>query len=241
MSNRSRLSRNSSAKMKKQLIWIVICGIIFLYFLFQFGVWALTNISGFFIAMNEKNGSQTSSQKTSSLLTPPILDSLNDATSSALLEVSGRTSDTDGTIQIFINDRKSKDLDIEKDGTFKGIVTGLAGGENSIKARFVAANDDKSDFSKEQTITYSKDAPQIDALSPADNSEFKREEDRIEVSGKTSPGSKVFVNDFIAIVAEDGSFSYMLKLTEGDNLIKVRAENDAGLSGDKTIRVIYRP
>jgi len=241
MSSKSRLSRNHSAKTRKQLIWIVGGSIVFLYLLFQFGLWTITGISGFFISMNEKNENKSDTGKTSVILTPPTVDTLNDATSSATIVVSGRSIETKGTIQIFVNNKKVKDIEIESDSTFEGKVSGLKSGDNSIKARFANEGDEKSDFSREQIVMYAKDAPKIDELSPGDNSEFKREEDRIEISGKTSPGANVFVNDFIAIVDESGGFSYMLKLTEGDNLVKVKAENEAGLSTEKTIRVIYRP
>jgi hypothetical protein len=241
MTNKSRLSRHNAARTKKQLVWILIGSTVLLYLLFQFGLWAITNISGFFIALNEKNESSQNAENTSILLTPPTINTLTDATSSATIAVTGRSQDSEGSIQIFVNDKKVEDLEVKKDGSFEGKISGLKTGENAIKARFVTKNGDKSDFSREQTILYAKDAPKIDDLSPADNSEFKREEDRIEVSGKTSPDAKVYVNDFIAIVDESGGFSYMLKLSEGDNLVKVKAENEAGLTSEKTIRVIYRP
>lgn len=241
MRNRSRLSRHYSSKLKKQLIWTIVVGSIVLYLLFHFGLWAITGISGFFITLNEKNSNSQNTNSSSSILTPPFIDTLSDATSSATLAISGRAQDKNGIIQIFINDTKVEDIEIDDDNTFKSDVSGLKTGENSIKARFVTEDDEKSDFSREQIVIYSKDAPKIEELSPADNSEFRREEDRIEISGKTSADAKVFVNDFIAIVDEVGNFSYMLKLSEGDNLIKVKAENEAGLVSEKTIRVIYRP
>lgn len=113
-------------------------------------------------------------------------------------------------------------------------------GQNTIKARALVG-DRKSDFSKDYLVLYSKEPPKIEEVSPGDGTEFKRGDQDIRVSGKTDPFASVTVNDFVAIVDENGNFSYFLKLNEGENKIIIKAKNKAGKESTKELTVRFSP
>ena len=64
---------------------------------------------------------------------------------------------------------------------------------------------------------------------------------QIEVTGTTSPGAVVTVNDEILIAGEDGSFTTLVVLEEGPNLIEILASNEAGNEAYVQLVVTYQP
>ncbi|GEM_PF-936860 len=61
----------------------------------------------------------------------------------------------------------------------------------------------------------------------------------IRVSGTTDIDATVSVNGSIVEVADDGSFTSIVDLADGPNVIEVVASNPAGSQAGKTITVIY--
>ncbi len=63
----------------------------------------------------------------------------------------------------------------------------------------------------------------------------------IEVKGMTTPDAVVSVNDAVAEVNADGSFSMTVVLEEGPNIIEVLSSDFQGNEESKIITVIYAP
>ncbi|MCI0439885.1 MAG: hypothetical protein L0177_12245 [Chloroflexi bacterium] len=63
----------------------------------------------------------------------------------------------------------------------------------------------------------------------------------IEVKGMTTPDAVVSVNDTVAEVNADGSFSTTVVLEEGPNIIEVLSSDFQGNEESKIITVIYAP
>ena len=59
--------------------------------------------------------------------------------------------------------------------------------------------------------------------------------------GKTDSGVRITVNGFWAVIDENNNFSYSLPLQDGDNAIKVVAQDQAGNKAEKEIKVTYSP
>jgi hypothetical protein len=98
-----------------------------------------------------------------------------------------------------------------------------------------------SGFSESRSISYLKSLPKLEISTPADGASFSKADSEINVSGNTDAENTVRVNDFIAIVDGAGNFSYLLKLSEGDNKIKITATNPAGSNTSKELTVSYSP
>jgi hypothetical protein len=79
----------------------------------------------------------------------------------------------------------------------------------------------------------------IQVLSPQDGAVVNTPQ--IQVTGTSTPGSVVTVNDVILIVGADGQFTAAIPLEEGPNLIEVIASNDSGSETSVELTVTYEP
>lgn len=235
---RSRLARRSEKQTKRQL-YISVGGIIaVLFILYQFGPIALTRTGTFLDSLFGKNIAQINYLSNAPYQTPS-LDPLPTATPSGQLTISGKTNYNNGTVEIYVNDNLEKETDVLDTGDFHSTVT-LTSGENIIKARYVSGKK-MSGFTQEYQVTYVKDAPTLDISYPSDNASFSKGDQQITVTGKTNANSAITVNSRIAIFAGDGTFSYPLNLSEGENKITIVATNTAGKTTSKKITVSYKP
>ena len=76
----------------------------------------------------------------------------------------------------------------------------------------------------------------------ADGQGFNGGDNRtISVSGKTREGAKVTVNGFWSVMQPDGSFSYRLGLQDGENQIRIVAEDEATNRTEKSLKVTFSP
>lgn len=230
---RSRLNKYSDKKTRKTIFFNILGIIIILYLLFKFGVGLLINFS-LFLSGSKDQGS--TSQKTLSYIAPPSLNSIPSATNSAQIVISGN-SVKDSNIELFINNNKTDETQTNEKGEFS-FNNILKNGSNQIKVR-VIIKDKKSDFSNTLSISYINSAPNIEIIYPQDGAQFKKDQNTVNVTGKTDQGVNVTVNGFWAVISDINNFSYNLPLQNGDNEIKIVAIDQAGNKAEKIIKVNY--
>lgn len=236
----SRLSRKTQSRKRRQLILTLSGLALAAFLLFQFALWAITGISSFFIWLNERGSDQTTRRNLQEILSPPILNSIPPGTDKDSITIKGISPQENGSIEIYLNNVLYKEILVAKK-EFTTEVKNLKEGENIIEARFLNQDDKKSPFSKPLTITYSKEPPKLEVDYPSDGSTFRRGDEVIEIRGRTDPDNKIKINDFRAIIDYEGNFSYNFKLSEGDNLITIEAENKAGIKTSRQIKITFSP
>lgn len=231
---KSRLSRKLE-KQTEKTIFLSILGIVaVILFVVKVAVPLLVNLS---LSISD---SKTSEQKKDlEFLSPPILAALPNATNSAEIKISG-TSATKGKIALYVNDSLKDKTDVKKDGTFSFENVNLSSGNNTIKAK-IETDKGKSSFSNPISIAYRNKAPSLSLNTPSDNQSFSKDENSVDITGKTDPGVKITVNDFWAIVDNDGNFSYKFSLKNGENKIQVIAVDEAGNKAQTEKKVTYSP
>lgn len=232
---RSRLNKTLEKETRRNFL-LVTFGLIltFIFFIF-FGTRLLVQFS----LLVEKKGDITSvDDQTAVFIPPPQIDSLPDATNSAEILIKG--SAVNGKkVQLFLNGKKFKETNITADNSFTFTNVRLEEGANTIKARTVLKDGKLSKYSDSITIHYLSDPPELSIDFPSDGQSFTKENNPIRVSGRTSQSAKVTVNDFWAIVDDDGNYHYSLLLKGGENYIKIRAVDKAGNTTEKEIKVTY--
>lgn len=237
MNNRSsRLTQQLENKTKRNLAITVSAIALIVAVLWTFGVPILTSVS--YMLAGSKNEEETTKKVT--YIAPPTLDDTFDATNSARVTISG-SSIAKAKVELFVNNRSEESTNVDNKNTFTFSGVSLKQGNNSIKARVVTDGNQKSDFSNILTIAYLNKPPELSLETPDDGQEFQKDTKIIEVKGKTDPGTKVTVNDFWAIVDDEGQYSYTLPLKDGDNEIKVVATDEGGNTSEKSLRVKYSP
>lgn len=238
MADRSRLSRTSQAKTKKQIIFFAVAIIILIFVALNFGPYLLNSTSSL-TSRFRKQAPDSISQNINNL-EAPFINSIPSATDSARIQISGSSSYSDAQIELYVNGSLYDTAPLASNQRFSFDNVKLTDGNNTIRAR-VKKGTTVSDFTKNYDVSYSVGTPKLDVSSPTDNQEFKRGDQTITVQGVTDPDNDITVNDSKAIVDGSGNFSYYLNLSEGDNTIKITAKNTAGKTTDKSIKVIYKP
>ena len=237
MATRSRLSRRLEKQTRNTLLLSVFGIATILFLLVKFGLPLLVNFS-LLISGPQNSQVQTDNKNSKVFVQPPTLDPLENATNSAKITIKGLSA-AKQTIDVYINDELTDKTETKKDNSFVFENITLSSRENVIKAQATTKEGKKSEFSDPITITYIKDAPKLQVDSPSQDQSFSKDDNPIKVSGKTSPGAHVTVNDFWAIVDEQGNFSYSLRLQNGDNTIKMIATDEAGNKTEIERKVRY--
>lgn len=209
--------------------------VIVLFLLFKFGIPLLTQFSLFIAGGNQANDETQTSDKPM-FIAPPVLNQQFTATNSAQISVSG-TAQNKEQVKLYVNNQVVDTQDTKDDGSFTFDKVILSQGDNTIAAK-IKRDTKESDFSNTLTITYENKAPSLDVNSPSDGQSFSKDPSLV-VKGKTDPDAKVTVNDFQAIVNDDGTFSYNMQMQNGDNQLKIVTMDAAGNKTEKDIKITY--
>lgn len=230
-----RSGRLEENRQKKRLGLAMVGSLVIVLFLILFGVKILI---GFSLLADRLRGNPTT-QMTQPLLLPPILDPLPIATKSATLVLTG--SGPEGSqIIIYINEEEKDRISVEKDGTFKTILTSLADGNNTISARATNGQNNISNPSNILTIDIKKTPPVFELTAPNDHTTINGDTNRVAVEGKTEDNTSVSINGRIVVVRSDNSFSYEYPLNEGENKLTIEVTDDAGNTSIAQRTVTYQ-
>jgi len=237
MARRSRLTRNYVKKSKRNLV-LSIAGILaVLFLLIKYGIPLLSDAS--YMLSRVTNGSsskQTSNTSTdNNFIAPPNLDPLPSTTKNPKISVSGNALSGE-KVSLYLNGIQQEEKDVNSDGSFDFSLT-LSQGDNLIKAKATKGKS-KSDFSDSIDIVYQNKQPNLTIDNPHDGDNLNGG-NFVNVSGKADPDDTVTVNDFQAIIDDQGNWSYNLTLANGGNDIKAVATDQAGNQTQKTIHVNY--
>lgn len=234
---RSRLKRHQNKQSKRRILLLSVVFVGLVVLLVTFGARMIEFIGN--TALLVQGEDDISESNTVSVVQEPFLESIPRSTSESELVVDGSVLVPGGTVILYLNGEEydSDRLGEETDFSFD---VSLDEGENIIRARY-ELDGEQSDYSESVSVTYRSEPPTLEDVSPSDGDEFGRGDQRIAVSGKTDKDARVTVNGFRAFVDQDGEFSYMLGLEEGENKIKVIATNDAGIESEEEFIVRYSP
>ena len=202
----------------------IIGSLAILVFLGLFGVKILI---GFSVLVDKlRGGSPATQQANTVILQPPVLDPLPIATNSATLILTGKSTPK-LTLIIYLNDTEGKKLTVPDDGNFKISDLSFKEGDNSVSAKVTDNKGGVSELSNVVTSTYSKNKPKLDVTSPGDNADLHGDP-TTQITGTTDPDNTITINDRLAVVKSDGSFTYTIQLSNGDNTFKIIATDAAG-------------
>ena len=214
-------------------IALMIAGIIaILIFLFTIGPDLLIQFS---LLMKKSSTANDLKKEELTYIAPPVLNSMNDATKSAEVIISGYAQDKQ-TIKLFVNGKIADKTTVKKNKQFTFSKVKLEKGNNEIKAKAVTQDDQESGYSQSITITYLADPPKLEISSPSDGQTIAKDQRLVTVRGTTDQNVKVTVNDFWAIM-DEGNFSYQISLSDGENTLKIVATDFANNQTTKEIKV----
>lgn len=229
---RSRIKAHIKQQNRKSIFLIIILLILVVTFGMKF-------IVGFSVLLEKLKNPRDESVVAQGVdyIAPPVLNPLPSATKEEKISVSGYSSSSNVSINLYVNGELIDKTESRSDKNFTFENVPLDSGENEIKARIESDKSKKSGFSQSVKIAYLNKPPSLEISSPNNDQTFKKDESPIEVSGKTDKGVKVTVNDFWTISNDDGTFYYMHNLKDGDNILKIVATDEAGNKTEKEIKI----
>lgn len=170
----------------------------------------------------------------------PRLKPLPEATNQAEIKISGFAEEKT-QVFIILNGQKTQEVEVDENGEFSSKPLTLRKGENEIKTYTQDKAGNKSSFSGTIFIIFDDEEPILEIEKPSDGEMFSGPKKEIEIKGKTEERAKAFINDVLTIVDLNGEFSKLINLEEGENIIKIKAEDLAGNTSEKELKVSYYP
>lgn len=231
----SRLVSIEERRNKRRAFLFGILTIAAIIFLFTSGLGVLSKFVGIITDLRKTS---TPIEKTDTTPPPPpILDTLPEATNNQKIQATG-TAEPGSTVELFLNGQKNESL-AGSDGTFTFEIT-LSEGQNEIYS--IAKDSAGNESNKTQTyeVIFSKNPPSLTIDNPSDGAKFYgSKQQQINITGKTDPKTSLTINDRIVAVSDDGRFSYPASLSEGNNTFKIKVQDKAGNTAEKSITVNY--
>lgn len=231
----SRLEELQKKQFRRNIIAAGVILALLVVFIFMFGFKTLINATIFVTNMTSSKKTQTEEQKTTKYGLLDI-DEIPVATNSARIVVSGTVNNYD-VLYFYVNDEQVKEKKINSED-FVEEIGDLKKGRNTVyvKAR---ANDSKEEKKSEVfDIMYRADKPKLEISEPQVDTKTSNSE--IKVAGKTDSEVLIKVNDFPVVVDAQGGFQTTVRLHEGENMLDIKAIDDAGNTETKTLKVNYQ-
>lgn len=231
------ITKDSDWPLYRRFIVLVAAILLLLTLTYFAGLIILANLNIFF-----SEGGTTSVLNQKSIVPPPTVSSLPQATNSATLKIKGFAPE--GTTAIlFVNGEEAGSQITDKEGRFTFEDITLKEGENNIYT-VGKSGGVESPESIVQTVLFDRQPPKLEINEPESGKIIKEEKDKptlAVVAGKVDETATVTVNGRQAIVNSDGVFKHHLPLTEaGENTIKIETTDAAGNKTTVEKTVIYK-
>lgn len=234
----SRHARVQDKKAARRGVLLLFLSLLLLGGLLFFGVPTLAKFAGFVV--NLQGSGQSIETDDKSAPAPPIFyTTVPGSTKENRLKLNG-TAEGGATLFIFQNDEKIKEFVVSETSNFD-IELSLDTGENTIWAVVRDSAGNESGESGKIRVILDNEPPSLEVITPADNSSFTGGEKSITVQGKTEKGTRVMVNDRLAMVSGDGTFSQKVNLAEGENIITIVVVDEGENETEKVLKVTYQP
>lgn len=170
----------------------------------------------------------------------PILTAPAEATNSAQIKLSGFTEPV-AEVTLLVNGSKSDTAVADSEGQFEFMVS-LSEGENDISVYASDEAGNESDESRRYQVVYDGSAPSIQLEGLIDGQDVVgKDKQQLSISGKTEPRAEVYINDRLTLANSEGGFSSSFQLQEGENVITLRAIDQAGNQSELSLAITFRP
>lgn len=234
--NYSRYQRLEEGRNVKRAITFGLLTILVIAALFIVGIPAVTGVAGYIFDLK---GSGITGIKDTTPPGPPFINNPPEGVNKQSIKIEG-TSEPDATIVYLLNEAEGETA-ADSDGKFSISLT-LKKGQNTISAKAKDKAGNESVRSKTFSIFFSSEAPQLDISKPHEGDTFYGDKQRtLTIEGKTCTTCGITINDRIATVGEDGSFTLSYQLGDGANTLNFKATDKAGNLTEKNVNVTFSP
>lgn len=235
---RSRLARKENKRMMRQsLMLFVITGLIIVGGLI-WGIPAIIRMAGFFGELRASDSAPTTDDNS----LPPYAPRLAipyEATPSASIAVRGYAP-ANSRVVLYNNGSTIAETSTNDEGDFAFLQVELSKGNNQLTAIAMNNNNQQSEPSQPHQVFFDDSPPEITVENPADSATFFGiTQQMIQIQGNLDKAGQVYINDRFTNVNQDNAFSQSFRLNSGENIITIKAIDQAGNQSQKEIKVFY--
>jgi hypothetical protein len=231
----SHLESLEEKRNTRKAVLFVLISLAIIIFLSFYGISIVTKIIGFATSFRKDN--QTASLVDKTPPSPPFLQSIPNATNISPYELSGRV-EPGNTVVVSFNGSE-EEIQTDENGNFS-MKLDLVKGDNAIFAYTKDPAGNKSQETNKYVLIFDNEAPEINISSPPDGTNYYGvKQKNVTIKGTTKIDSSITINDRIATVNDDGSFSLNYTLSNGENNLKVKSVDKAGNEKEINLKLFY--
>jgi len=230
----SRLLKKQEKEVRKQTLFFIFLSIaLLLFFIFII----IPNLVRLFFNFIDKDLVSTVEDDLPPQA-PVLFETPPEATFSAQLKIGG-FADPTATVVFVLNGNQVEEKNVNEEGEFNQLIN-LEKGENQLVIYTVNEFGTESLQTRSFQIVFDDEPPIITIFEPEPDSVIELKRNRsTRVMGETEAFSRVYLNDRLVMVGEDGQFSTSYFLDEGENILKFVAIDPAGNQSELEIKVEF--
>jgi hypothetical protein len=230
----SRLLKKQEKEMRKQTIFFIVLSIaLLLFFIFIIVPNLIRLFFNFFDNDVVFDVQDDLPPQVPVLSSPP-----SEATFSAQLSLEG-FADPESKIIFVLNGEQVEEKQVNEAGEFDQEIS-LEKGDNQLTIYAINEAGTESLQNRTYQVIYDDEPPIITIIEPEPDSVIELKRNRsTQVTGETEPLSRVYLNDRLVLVDEEGQFSTSYYLDEGENILKFLAIDKAGNQSELEIKVEF--
>ena len=235
----SRLKMYIQKKKREKIFILIFTVIIIFYLFFNYGISLLINSVLFFRNFQQTKNNSTTNKNHPNKNDLYLLDieDISLATNSSRIVIKGSTFNLARLI-FYLNKKKVAEKNLITDESFTQIIDNLIEETNNEILIKALNNENKIvKESKKYLVYYKKNKPKLEIIEPEEGK--KVNQSSVIIKGKTDKETIIKINDYPIVVNALGEFEHEVTLNEGENKIKIQAQDLAGNYEEKTLTIIY--
>lgn len=233
----SRLERHQKKELRTTIIFFTLTFLVTLYLILTWGIKILLNTSVFVANLKDKKN-RSPLLKKNDVYALINIDSIPTATNSAKIIITGSLFNLT-QLEFYLNGEKVKEKNFTSSDNFSEEIGELKEGNNEIYVKGKSENGKIVKQTKKFSVFYKNSPPQLTIHEPEDKKVTSQPE--IKIKGSTDKETLVKINDLPVVVDAFGNFETTLFLKQGENIITIIAEDQAGNRQEKIVTLTYQP
>lgn len=235
----SRLEKYLQRKKRKRIFILIVAVIIISYFFLNYGISFLINSVLFFRSLQQTKNYSVINKNYANKNDLYLLDieDIPIATNSSKIIIKGSTFNLARLI-FYLNDKKVAEKNLITNESFTQTIDNLIEETNNeILIKGLNKENKIVKESKKYLVYYKKNKPKLEIVEPEEGKKINQSS--VIIKGKTDKETIVRINTYPVVVDALGEFEHEVFLTEGENKIKIQAEDLAGNREEKMLTIIY--
>lgn len=238
-SYRSRLTKNQKSSNIKSIIYVSLITVLLISGMFYGGMNMFVRIASWWADKQTMTTDTTNNN-----VIPPSVPRLiisNRVVRDSKITLGG-FAEPNIEVSISNNDQVISKTLADNNGQFVFSEINLVNGDNIFRVRASDKLGNFSQYGNPEKITYDNVPPELTIESPSSGADIRGAQNQVvEIKGRTEQGVRVWINDKLVIIGNNGNFVSTYRLSVGQQEIVVKAIDLAGNETEEILVLSYSP